>query len=75
MTRFYVKHRTFQETSGSGYRPPNEPWKYKGPFSSFKDANAEWKRLQPNWQEGGVVSKCDHCGQYSETLRRAPRNR
>jgi hypothetical protein len=63
---YYVKHRTAQETSGSGYRPPDMPWKYAGPFT-HAEAVAYWDRIHPNWQEGGVVGKCHHCGQYVPT--------
>ena len=30
---FYVKHRTAQETSTSGYRPPDLPWEYVGHYA------------------------------------------
>lgn len=63
---FFVKHRTAQEISGSGYKPPNEPWKYEGPFTTQAEAQIVWNQLRPNWQEGCIVSKCDHCGSYVE---------
>ena len=62
---FYVEHRTAQETSGSGYRPPELPWNHAGPFSSYGEAAAHWERIRPNWQEGRVVTRCPHCGEYS----------
>ena len=65
MSTFYVKHRTARETSGSGYMPPNNPWEYDGPFATKAEARAHWDKIHPNWQEGCVVTKCEHCGQYA----------
>lgn len=62
---YFVQHRTAQETSGSGYRPPDLPWSYDGPFATYSEAKAQWDKIHPNWQEGGVVTKCEHCGQYA----------
>jgi hypothetical protein len=62
---YFVKHRTFQETSGSGYRPPDQPWTYAGPYATFAKAKAYWDEIHPNWQEGCVVTKCGECGQYA----------
>jgi hypothetical protein len=53
-----------EETSGSGYRPPDLPWTYDGPFASFDEAKAHWDKIHPNWQEGCVVTKCGECGEY-----------
>lgn len=62
---FYVKHRTAQETSTSGFRPPDYPWAYDGPFDTYSAAKKHWDEIQPNWQEGHVVTKCPHCDQYA----------
>jgi hypothetical protein len=62
---YYVKHRTAQETSGSGYRPPDDPWTYDGPFNSYDEASVHWDAIRPNWQEGCVVTKCGRCGDYT----------
>jgi len=62
---YYVKHRTAQETSGSGYRPPDDPWQYDGPFYTPGEAQVHWDKIRPKWQEGCIVTKCEHCGQYA----------
>lgn len=62
---FFVKHRTAQETSGSGHisRPP--PWEYDGPFATRLEAAAHWSQIEPHWQEGCVVTKCPCCQQWA----------
>ena len=72
---FYVKHRTAQEMSGSGYKPPSDPWKYDGPFDTYAAAKKHWDKIHLNWQEGGVVVKCGHCGSYVPAPRRAKAKR
>ena len=62
---YFVQRRTAQETSGSGHRPPDLPWKYDGPFMTYAEAKEYWDEVHRNWQEGGVVTKCEHCGQYA----------
>jgi len=64
--KFFVQHRTFQETSGSGYRPPDLPWKYDGPFATYAEAKAHWDKIRPDWQVGCVVTTCGFCNQYHE---------
>ncbi len=62
---FYVRHRLYQEMSGSGHRAPDLPWQYSCPFSTYAEAKAYLDKIRPNWQEGEVVKKCEHCSQYA----------
>lgn len=64
MTAYYVQHRTAQEMSGSGHTPDDLPWKYGGPFRTFKEAKEYWDSIHPHHQEGRVVAQCDQCGSY-----------
>jgi hypothetical protein len=68
---FFVKHRTAQE----GFYPSSLPWKYAGPFASRREADAHWAKIQPNWQEGEVVTKCEHCGQFAPVDKPEPKPR
>jgi hypothetical protein len=61
---YFVKHRTDQERSGSGHRPPDLPWEYDGPFDTYDEARAHWDKIRPDWQEGGMATKCSECGEY-----------
>lgn len=67
--RYFVKHRTVQERSGSGYQPPEHPWTVAGPFDDADSAFAFWDEIAPNWQEGGVFFKCPGCGELKQAQR------
>jgi hypothetical protein len=71
MNLYYVQHRTAQETSGSGYTPPDLPWTYDGPFHTFKEAKSHWDtmaRVEEVFVENAEKRVCRYSSLFVEVL-------